>query len=93
MVGVTTVSEDDEEEEENPFVPSLQTLLPQSPHILEGPNDLPTPDQRRNEARTYQFVHFEAPSVNPPSPSSPSSSPSLPLHSPALSFTSLPSTP
>ncbi len=39
------VSEDDEEEEENPFAPSLQTLPSQLPHILEGPDDLPTPDQ------------------------------------------------
>ncbi len=66
------VSEDDDKEEENPFTPSLQTLPPQSLHILEGPNDLPTSDQHRNEARTYQFVHFEAPSVDPPSPSLPS---------------------
>ncbi|KAK0231708.1 hypothetical protein EDD85DRAFT_956518 [Armillaria nabsnona] len=89
---VTTVAENDDEKEENPFAPSLWTLPPQSLHILEGPDDLPTPDQCQNEARTYQFVHFEVLSVDPPSPSSPPSSPSS-LHSPALSFTSLPSTP
>ncbi len=96
IIGVIMVSEDNDKDWFGP------TLLPSSPHVLEGPDNMrtastPIRPPYGHEATTYWFVHFDA-SDPPSSPAesflSPSPSPrSLSVLSHESSQSSLSSSP